>query len=74
MAAKTWTGSWWKSGGGGTVWNATYDPEFQSVYIGVGNSLLQRLRMASTFCVSTYSRTAEIFPPSISNTKQYSFS
>ena len=29
MAAKTWTGEWWKYGGGGTVWNAmTYDPEF----------------------------------------------
>ena len=28
MAAKTWTGEWWKFGGGGTVWNAiTYDPE-----------------------------------------------
>src|SRR5262249_18175765 len=22
MAAKTWTGQWWKYGGGGTVWNA----------------------------------------------------
>jgi quinohemoprotein ethanol dehydrogenase len=38
MAAKTWTGEWWKNGGGGTVWNAmTYDPEFNRVYIGTGN-------------------------------------
>jgi len=38
MAAKTWTGEWWKFGGGGTAWNAfTYDPEFNRVYIGTGN-------------------------------------
>jgi quinohemoprotein ethanol dehydrogenase len=37
-AAKTWTGDWWKYGGGGTVWNAmTYDPELDRVYIGTGN-------------------------------------
>ena len=28
MAAKTWSGEWWKYGGGGAVWNAmTFDPE-----------------------------------------------
>jgi len=38
MAAKTWSGEWWKSGGGGTAWDAiVYDPEFNQVYIGVGN-------------------------------------
>ena len=38
MAAETWTGEWWKHGGGGTVWNAmTYDPEFDRVYLGTGN-------------------------------------
>jgi quinohemoprotein ethanol dehydrogenase len=38
MAAKTWTGEWWKFGAGGTVWNAiTYDPEFNRVYLGTGN-------------------------------------
>ncbi|MDY0006392.1 MAG: PQQ-dependent dehydrogenase, methanol/ethanol family [Spongiibacteraceae bacterium] len=38
MAAKTWTGEWWKFGGGGTVWNAmTYDPEFNRIYLGTGN-------------------------------------
>ncbi|MDY0036885.1 MAG: PQQ-dependent dehydrogenase, methanol/ethanol family [Zoogloea oleivorans] len=38
MAAKTWAGEWWKHGGGGTVWNAiTYDAEFDTIYIGVGN-------------------------------------
>jgi len=38
MAAKTWSGKWWKDGGGGTVWNAiTYDPELHHVYIGTSN-------------------------------------
>jgi quinohemoprotein ethanol dehydrogenase len=38
MAAKTWTGEWWKQGGGGTIWNAiTYDPELNLVYLGTGN-------------------------------------
>jgi quinohemoprotein ethanol dehydrogenase len=38
MAAKTWTGDWWKWGGGGTVWNAmAYDPETGTVFIGTGN-------------------------------------
>jgi quinohemoprotein ethanol dehydrogenase len=38
MAAQTWTGEWWKHGGGGTVWNAmTYDPEFNRIYLGTGN-------------------------------------
>jgi quinohemoprotein ethanol dehydrogenase len=38
MAARTWTGPWWKYGGGGTVWNAmAYDPKFNRVYIGTSN-------------------------------------
>lgn len=38
-AAKTWAAdSRWDIGGGGSVWDAiNYDPEFGSVYIGVGN-------------------------------------
>jgi quinohemoprotein ethanol dehydrogenase len=37
-AAQTWTGKWWKFGGGGTVWNAiAYDPELDQLYIGTGN-------------------------------------
>ncbi len=37
-AAKTWNGSWWEFGGGGTVWNSiVYDPDFDQVYLGVGN-------------------------------------
>ena len=37
-AAKTWSGEWWKNGGGGTVWDTiVYDPELDLVYIGVGN-------------------------------------
>jgi len=41
LAAKTWTGEYWKRkpGIGGTVWNdMTFDPEFNHIYIGVGNS------------------------------------
>jgi quinohemoprotein ethanol dehydrogenase len=38
MAAKTWTGEWWKWGGGGTAWQAmAYDKRFDRVYIGTGN-------------------------------------
>ena len=38
MAAETWTGEWWKYGGGGTVWNTmTYDKELNLVYLGTGN-------------------------------------
>jgi quinohemoprotein ethanol dehydrogenase len=37
-AAKTWTGEWWKIGGGGTVWDTiVYDPELDLLYVGVGN-------------------------------------
>jgi PQQ-dependent dehydrogenase (methanol/ethanol family) len=37
-AAETWTGEWWKLGGGGTVWDAiVYDPDFDQVIVGVGN-------------------------------------
>ena len=38
MAAKTWTGEWWKHGGGGNAWHGfTYDPELDQLYIGTGN-------------------------------------
>lgn len=38
MAADSWTGEWWKLGGGGTVWDSmAYDPELDLLYIGVGN-------------------------------------
>jgi quinohemoprotein ethanol dehydrogenase len=37
-AAKTWTGEWWKFGGGGTVWDSiVYDPDLDLLYLGVGN-------------------------------------
>jgi alcohol dehydrogenase (cytochrome c)/quinohemoprotein ethanol dehydrogenase len=37
-AAKTWSGEWWKDGGGATVWNSlSYDPELDLVYFGTGN-------------------------------------
>jgi quinohemoprotein ethanol dehydrogenase len=38
MAAETWTGEWWKFGGGGNAWHGfTYDPELDQLYIGTGN-------------------------------------
>lgn len=38
MAAKTWSGEWWKYGGGGTAWDAmAFDPELNLLYIGTGN-------------------------------------
>ena len=39
QAAKTWTGEWWKLGGGGNVWNSmTFDPELNRLYFGTGNA------------------------------------
>jgi len=38
-AAKTWSGEWWKNGGGGTVWDGmAYDPQLDLLYIGTGNA------------------------------------
>jgi quinohemoprotein ethanol dehydrogenase len=38
MATKTWSGEWWKFGGGGTAWNGiTYDAELNQIYVGTGN-------------------------------------
>jgi quinohemoprotein ethanol dehydrogenase len=38
MAAKTWSGEWWRYGGGGTPWNGiTFDEELGQIYIGTGN-------------------------------------
>ncbi|MGH8217762.1 MAG: PQQ-dependent dehydrogenase, methanol/ethanol family [Steroidobacteraceae bacterium] len=38
-AAKTWSGDWWKYGGGGTVWDAAvYDPVTDLLYFGTGNA------------------------------------
>jgi len=37
-AAKTWSGQWWKVGGGGTAWEGiVYDPALDLVYFGTGN-------------------------------------
>ena len=37
-AGKTWHGDYWKTGGGGTVWDSiVYDEELDQLYIGVGN-------------------------------------
>lgn len=47
MAAKTWTGEWWKWGPGGNPWNAfAYDPDTNTVMIGTsdGFPFNQRIR------------------------------
>jgi len=38
-AADTWTGEWWKNGGGGgTAWDSfAYDPDAKLLYVGTGN-------------------------------------
>jgi quinohemoprotein ethanol dehydrogenase len=37
-AAKTWSGEWWRLGGGGTVWDSiVYDSELDLLFIGTGN-------------------------------------
>lgn len=47
-AAKTWTGQWWKYGGGGTVWDSiVYDAELDLLYIGVGNGVPWNRRIRS---------------------------
>ncbi len=39
IASETWSGEWWKYGGGGTPWNGiTYDEELDQIYIGTGNA------------------------------------
>ena len=48
LAATTWTGEWWKFGGGGTVWHGiTYDPDFDQVLIGTGNGTPWNQRIRS---------------------------
>jgi len=38
-ASKTWSGQWWKNGGGATVWDAmAYDPQLDLLYFGTGNA------------------------------------
>jgi len=38
-AAATWSGDWWKYGGGGAVWDGiSYDPDTELVYVGTGNA------------------------------------
>jgi PQQ-dependent dehydrogenase (methanol/ethanol family) len=38
-AAKTWSGEWWRWGGGGSVWDGmAYDVETNTVFAGTGNA------------------------------------
>jgi len=39
QAAETWSGEWWKGGGGGSPWDPiAYDPELDLIYVGTGNA------------------------------------
>jgi quinohemoprotein ethanol dehydrogenase len=38
-AATTWSGQWWKGGGGGSPWDPiVYDPDLDLVYVGTANA------------------------------------
>ena len=46
--AETWSGEWWRLGGGGTVWDSmAYDPDLDLLYIGVGNGTPWNRRLRS---------------------------
>lgn len=48
MAAKTWSGEWWRHGGGGNSWHGwTYDPEFDQLLIGTGNGSPWNIKIRS---------------------------
>jgi quinohemoprotein ethanol dehydrogenase len=48
MGARTWSGSWWKNGGGGHAWNAfSYDPGTDTVFVGTGNGAPSNHRVRS---------------------------
>jgi quinohemoprotein ethanol dehydrogenase len=48
LAAKTWSGEWWRFGGGGTVWNAiTYDAATDTLFLGTGNGAPHNHRIRS---------------------------
>lgn len=37
-AAETWSGEYWRGGGGGTAWDSiVFDPDLDLVYVGTGN-------------------------------------
>lgn len=39
QALPTWSGEWWKVGGGGTAWDSmAFDPALNLLYVGTGNS------------------------------------
>jgi quinohemoprotein ethanol dehydrogenase len=48
-AAQTWTGEWWKHGGGGAdVWNAiAYDPQTDTVFLGTGSAYVHNRKVRS---------------------------
>jgi quinohemoprotein ethanol dehydrogenase len=48
MAAATWTGEWWKMGGGGNNWDGiAYDPELSLVYFVTGNGSPHHMKFRS---------------------------
>jgi quinohemoprotein ethanol dehydrogenase len=59
-AAKTWTGEWWKLGGGGSIWDGmAYDPDANLVCVGTATarrgrrtSVRERTPVTSTTSIS----------------------
>ena len=77
-AAKTWSGQWWKVGGGGTTWEGiVYDPSLDLLYFGTGNPTAwyrtlrgggESLYTASIHCRACVREAAS--PPGISRPRQ----
>lgn len=48
MARPTWSGEWWKQGGGGTAWDSmAYDSELDLLYVGTGNGSMWNRQVRS---------------------------
>ena len=74
QAAKTWTGEWWKQGGGGSYWDGmAYDPDANLVYAGTGNGavwseLPNEKRVERGVFYATYDNAVEKLGPGTTGT------
>jgi quinohemoprotein ethanol dehydrogenase len=62
-AAATWSGEWWKAGGGGSPWDTiVYDPETYLVFAGTGNGAPGTTASAAKATTSTSPRSSRSEP------------